>query len=406
MGAIPELVENILGHVFENFTRPDLWTYELWTDWTENCDRTMFACTLVNSLWNAEANRYLWQVCGSRWGPKIPWFPRLLSLVTKVSPERQQVLATYIKSLRIGDERGLKGELPSEDGDERWGYDHFDERTYLRSIGKTGSMGTLWASRWLRLLAHMQFPRLEELTLESSGAADDNFETQNMRPYLQPKLRSLHIGSHVFTADNLGFQTELYTSLTQHCRGLQKLDIDLGDYYWHKNSVDDTFKLLFNGLRIMPSLTDFALKIGSQVRIEPCALSELIGVVALHPSLRHIAHLPRINDECITNLSENRDLMTYRLFPQLEELFVTFEEKGLEYFLPHLVNLRDLQVYVAHGNRTPHHEILSCFRPFRFPHLKTLKLWHTFLGTIIGSDFISLARKEYRINWRLRSTFL
>ena len=112
VGRMREIVEVILGYVFDDFAEGC--TNRTYSSWKKETDRTILTCALVDSLWNGEATRYIWQEVGSE--NFHSRFPRVRVLMEQ---ERLQHLANNVRTLTVGREvvprrkNNTKGGRPS-----------------------------------------------------------------------------------------------------------------------------------------------------------------------------------------------------------------------------------------------------------------------------------------------------
>ena len=135
--GLPEILSTVLGHVYQDYVNTD--------------DRTIFTCPFVNSLWETEANRYLWIYVGA--STTAGNFPVLRNLA-RIIPERQQKYANYIRRLQITREAYLLTDAAefAEDKKER----DTDGESHI----------TRWEGYLNPRFKNLKFPRLVELTVE------------------------------------------------------------------------------------------------------------------------------------------------------------------------------------------------------------------------------------------------
>lgn len=216
--ALPEMVSAIIQKVYDGFVESNA------------SDQTIFACTLVSHLWEQEANRRVWEICGSlSHDVEVP----MLTNLVHIDPERRQKYAGYVRILRVGMEH---------------------TKTMMR-----------WEGLLHRDLAHLSFPRLEELemhglpgtatppwTEEEKSAFSTPSHPVPMNQYAQHRLRMINVIGFESRASAF-ISDEFLSAVTSRSKNLTELGLDIEDDN-HNVSRDSYLTLLQTKPRLSTSV--------------------------------------------------------------------------------------------------------------------------------------------------------
>jgi len=337
--CLPEIVSTILSYVHDDFI--------------ERGDHTIFACTLVASLWEIEANRSIWMSCGSSSGySKLPYVRHLVAMPS----DRRQKYADYIKFLDIS------------------------------TADTTGTdTGNRWEGRFHTILSPLSFPRLEQLELHSPKH-DDTLKDDSLPllQYLHSHLKTITIWTYQESLDLVATE-EFLTQVARVCKGLKQLFVRS---FPPDNSVSpEVFARLLQGIQSLTWLDWTHGMRGSMCGIAPSMSSDALRFLAYNPSLECLS-LQVLQDSWIRDLRPET-LPPHSIFQSLLTLHCELSTEGLEQLLPFWSGLRQLEITAQAGSI----HAFSVIANASFERLNHLGVNPCLGTTILATDLLSLANK-------------
>ena len=328
--AIRELISLILGYIFASKDKGVI--------------STLCSCTLVNSLWNFEANRHVWKTCGTNTpGVKIPTY---LHLFTMTRP-RAQYYANLIKNLVLcGREAARYLQLP-----------RLHTLTYhcvsLRSGSRTAVAG------WAELL----------------------------RPFLQPQVKMIKISNLSFERF-LSVSPKLLRDLRDLCPSLEVMQMNGAGTSQGASFPPFVMPLSLASLfSQLVSLREVSVNVSPLYERDRLMSSNSLQSLARHQALKTL-NLASFEDDWIPSLEMDG---TSNLFPSLEVLSTKISTIGLRALSSHLRCLRVLKVHAKAKS-------VGIFSALEDLHAETIEelvvISHaTQEMLIVGKDILNLVQK-------------
>ncbi|KAM0146433.1 hypothetical protein ACHAPG_011139 [Botrytis cinerea] len=308
----------------------------------------LHTCLFISKTFSEEACRILWYACGAycfaeHGTPNI----RHLAQIAIRDTERAQYYADFVHVLGFSEEE--KEEEEENEGDDETCLDE---------------------ARWHKELASLQFPQLQEFSLQESSNATELNVGEFIMHYAQPNLESFTVyqGSRISDA--------LFDKLTESCPKLKSLHLS-------KISASNLSK---DGLIRFLSRADALTALVIQNGVHDSWSYEAFEAIAKLPNLTYI-EIPDIQNDWVNSV--HRANPSTLLFPKLDaHLSTGISERDLECLAYHVPKLEDLSITLQ--NLPPSLSILASASNFSL--LTNLKVEFGPRNRISGSDLLLLAR--------------
>ncbi|KAF2148773.1 hypothetical protein K461DRAFT_52563 [Myriangium duriaei CBS 260.36] len=322
--------------------------YQIYEDFRQCSDNTIFACTLVTWLWHAEANRYIWETCGELQGSTMQ--PAIRHLIA-IEPHRRQIYANHIRILEVSNE---------EDRDHE---------------------NVHWEGRFHRQLALLSFPRLEQLSMEGTSFSITSYYNEPpFTQYLQSRLKTITLRTCQEPA-NLVISEHFLNEIKRRCQNLTELYCFIShDGHGISSEVLTSF------LREMLQITDLFLGNAFLNVVS----SEAFQALARYTSLTRL-EIPEIPDSWIDELQL---CSSQNPFASLLSLDCSISCHGLERLLPFIKDLYHLAVIVPEGSA----QMFEIIANAGLTELQHLGLQPCSGFTIHAHDLLSLVRSATNLD--------
>ncbi|CAF9932256.1 MAG: hypothetical protein GOMPHAMPRED_006533 [Gomphillus americanus] len=318
--------------------------------------RILRSCALVQSSWEIEARRRLWEYCVSNMFGMPPHVPKLDDLLG-LKPSRQQDFANNIRciSIRFGQER-----------------DHSRSSEDLI----------------LFQLQHLSFPRLEEISLYCQEGNDFGNQQISLKQLIGSRLRKVSITAPL-ASPHLFISEEWITSLTKHSRHIQEFSFlgdEGGDFVLSPSFLTSNVSpaTLVSFLESNYSLTSLQWKMGG-------SLSKTVFKTLAQMPLLRILEIPKIPDPWISDVNAFQPEDCFR---SLEKLDCEMSAEVLAKVLPSLRALKQLylQVEVSSTSRNSTEQTVKTLARVIPVTLEELRLSPTLNATVNAADVLEIAR--------------
>ena len=325
--CLPEIIAEILSGV--------------WAMFRDNRDYTIFACALVNSLWEVEANRHIWFLVGLAKHTK----PGIRDLM-KIDADRQQKYADYISALEIN----------TECSKEPW------EGPY--------------DSQFMRLA----FPRLEQLNMAGPEGYVPPGQTITdlwsvVNRFLGPRLKRLCIKGYRKSTREI-FSDDFFHEIRIRSKGLNSLSID------SRGGLIPYSEIFALAIQEMSSLTELSLDPDFHLDLR---YSDLFKSIAAHQGLKHL-HIKTVYTPWASELTHAASSST--LFSNLSSFKSSISADALELLLPHLGGVQELELEGAEGSE----RVLYIISQAKLPRLVALYFNPPTSSTVAALDILNIAR--------------
>ena len=297
--AIPEIIGLIIDAICDQ------------SSWDRH--QTLYSCALVNSSWEIEARRRLWEYCGTS---SVEFHAPQLVDLTAIKSSRQQGFANNIRCISVGS--NYAGHL-------------------FGNLNGSPELG--WQGQHLTQLQHLSFPRLEKIVLEGPEADELSKHPEiPLKQLVGPRLKKISI-SATQSVSRLVMSEEWIVNLTKHSRHIEEFLFFCDRGYWLITSPSFLISrvsptILASFFESMQSLTTLRWEMGG-------SLSKVVFETLAQMPLLKTLSIPMIPDVWISDVNA---FWLEDCFRSLETLECEMSAEVLAKLLPSLHGLKRLHL--------------------------------------------------------------